>query len=53
MNRRNLFDEMIEERKDSYGYFFLSFLFFFLFFSFFHPLEDEVKKLEIFFLKPV
>ena len=53
MNRRNLFDEMIEERKDSYGYFFLSFLFFFLFFSFFHPLEDEVKKLEICFLKPV
>ena len=54
MNRRNLFDEMIEKRKDSYGYFFLSFLFFFLFFfSFFHPLEDEVKKLEICFLKPV
>ena len=53
MNRRNLFDEMIEGRKDSYGYFFLSFLFFFLFFSFFHPLEDEVKKLEICFLKPV
>ena len=51
MNRRNLFDEMIEERKDSYGYFFLSFLFFFLF-SFSHPLEDEVKKLEICFLKP-
>ena len=51
MNRQNLFDEMIEERKDSYGYFFLSFFLFF--FSFFHPLEDEVKKLEIFFLKPV
>ena len=25
MNRRNLFDEMIEERKDSYGYFFFYF----------------------------
>ena len=47
MNRRNLFDEMIEERKDSYGYFFLSFLFFFLFFFHFSiHLKTSLKTLK-------
>ena len=46
MNRRNLFDEMIEERKDSYGYFFLSFLFLFSFFYFSIHLKTRLKSLK-------
>ena len=46
MNRRNLLDETIEEGKDSYGYFFLSFVFCFVFFHFSIHLKTRLKSLK-------